>query len=196
MKNKQKIRVGIFGGSFNPCTKSHVEVAETVLSYDLVDQVWFMPCFSHNLGKISTDSFHRIEMIYRSIKHKDNMLVCLHEIQKKSDGKFYNTIRSLMESYKHINFYVIIGMDCAIEIDKWYKWEDLLKTVPFIVFQREGYNDEELKWDPSTVVFKKHKKDYSSTQAREAIANNDNDLQQKIMYKNVIKYIKQNGLYR
>lgn len=190
----KKKRIGIFGGSFNPCTKGHVKVAETVLSFDLVDQVWFMPCFSHNLGKIPADAYHRIEMIHRSIKNKDSMLVCLHEIQKKSDGKFYNTMKSLIESYKHVNFYAIIGMDCANEIEKWYKWKELLKIVPFIVVQRKGYITKPLKW-PSTVMFKNSEKDYSSTQARDAIINNDNDLQQKIMYKDVIKYIKQNRLY-
>jgi len=206
MKNKQiRKRVGILGGSFNPVTKGHINIAEMVLKHNLVDQIWLLPCFKHNLGKVSISSIHRVEMLYSSIKRKKNIDICLYEIENEADGKLYETMFDLSAIYSDIDYSIIIGMDVAFEINKWYNWKKLIETYPFIVINRKGYdyeyandNDDNLAWfeyKPHIVIKDKTKNDYSSTLARKAIVNNDNNLQEKLMSRSVINYIKRNKLY-
>ena len=197
------MRIGILGGSFNPCTKGHIKVADMVLKQGFVDQVWLMPNFVHNLGKLSADALHRVEMLHRSIKGKKNLVVCLHEVNKETDGKLYNTMSELIDTYPHIIFSCIIGMDCALEINNWYNWKNLIEEYPFIVVNRQGYDWESNKdnpmWfecEPHIIIKDKTKHEYSSTLARKAIKNKDNNLQERLMYRSVIDYIKINELYQ
>jgi nicotinic acid mononucleotide adenylyltransferase len=95
-------------------------------------------------------------------------------------------------------------MDCAIEMERWYQWDKLIKLVPFIIVHRKNYNCDYVTtgsrcfwfWNPPHVVWDfEFDKDYSSTKARLAIYNNDIEMQHELMHENVIEYIKENKLY-
>ena len=195
-----KTKVGILGGSFNPVHKGHIRIAELVLKHKLVSKVWLLPCFGHYFNKLLTTPEHRLSMLYKSIKGKKNIEVCAYEIENESDGKMYHTILDLQADYPNIEFYIIIGMDNAINIVDWYNYSELInKVVPFIVIQRVGYYCfEDHYWfnkSPHILLKDKMTTEYSSTLAREAIKNKDNNVQEKLMDRSVIDYIKRNGLY-
>ena len=196
-------RVALFGGSFNPITKGHIKVANAVLKKYSFDCFWFMPCYNHNLGKSLECQIHRMEMIEKAIKSSRNkkmMEVCRYEIVKQSEGKTYNTLTELTEQLKFINFTYVIGMDCAIDIKKWYKWRKLINEFNFIVVERKGYECEDInRWfdhKPHKVLRIDCGSNYSSTEARKAILTDDKELMEKLMYKNVVDYINTQGLYK
>ena len=198
MKKHNRNRIAIFGGSFNPCTKGHIKVAQMILNKNEVDKVWFMPCFNHNFGKLTANPLDRIEMLYRAIKGKKNMEVCLYEVLTESDGKLFNTMEHLIAVNPNTEFKVIIGMDCATQINHWYNWEKLIELVPFIIVAREGYDidgDRLFCHVPHIVIQDKTKYEYSSTLARKSIEKKDRVAQNNLMYRGVINYIEQNGLY-
>lgn len=199
-KHKTSPKVGIFGGSFNPPHKGHIKICDHIIKQKLVDQIWLMPCFNHNMGKLAADPLHRIEMLHRCIKGKKSLSVSMHEILHESDGKMFNTMTELVHTFPHIDFSIIVGMDCAIDVHKhWYKGTELTDMFRFIIVNRYDFNypDSEHWFNHRDHLVTKinFNTEYSSTLARKSIINNDNELQEKLMIRPVINYIKVNNLY-
>ncbi|MEM4260865.1 MAG: nicotinate (nicotinamide) nucleotide adenylyltransferase [Candidatus Woesearchaeota archaeon] len=201
----KKSKVGIFGLSANPPHKGHIKIAERLLQENIIDKIWFMPCYNHYLNKELVDSIHRIEMLHLAIDnsaYKKQMDVCLYEIVTKSEGKLYNSMNKLIEMNTNTDFNCIIGLDCANNINKWYRWEDLIKLIPFLIIDREGYkldNNNPFYCNPPHAFIYCYKEEnqeiYSSTNARKAIKEDNKDLKEKLLYSNVINYIDEKGLY-
>jgi len=206
--------VAIFGGSFNPPTIGHIKVAEAVIDqmripikdtndYSRIHQVIFIPCDKHAFDKELVRGRLRHNMLDIGIwksKYGSKFDVSDIEIDTRTEGKTFNTLMGFKERNSQSKFYCVIGMDCALEIEKWYNWKELINTFPFIVAPRKGYKPDPIyNWfdNPPHIVLKMEDVDvdYSSTEAREAIKKHDEELMRKYLYEDIIKYIESEGLY-
>jgi len=169
------MRIGLFGGSFNPIHNRHVDIVKHVLEENLVDEIWLIPCKDHAFDKKFEDIKHRLNMIKLSIKNLDN--VKINDIELKLKGKSYtiNTVRLLKKKHPGYEFFFIAGSDILNEIKRWHKYGELEKEIDFIIIKRD--NDS-----------------ISSTEIREKIKNN-NTLK-GLVPEEVAKYIKGNNLYK
>ena len=133
------MKIGILGGAFNPPTKGHTLLVREVLASGLVDEVWFMPTFNHIDGKKTIPFRDRIKMCRIAI---DNMKLAqgvkVSSFEKIFPGEqsTWGIFSKLKETYAHHEFFMIIGMDRALNINEWYNWEELIETIPFIVVDR------------------------------------------------------------
>ena len=57
------MRVGLFGGSFNPIHNGHLNIIKNILERDVVDEIWVIPCAEHAFNKDLIDAEHRVKMI-------------------------------------------------------------------------------------------------------------------------------------
>lgn len=125
------MRVGLFGGSFNPAHAGHVHASEIALKYLGLDAVWWLvspgnPLKSKsNLPDVST----RIEHC-RALVRNPRIVVSDIESQMGTRRSF-DTVTSLQSYFPHTDFIWVAGTDIAYEFHKWYKWQNLLKTIPF-----------------------------------------------------------------
>jgi len=140
-----KTRVGIFGGSFDPPTNAHLQVGEQLVDKKIVDEVWYMPALSTSHGKQLVDFQDRVDMLYELISNSDyfnELHVCLYEKQCDSNGRTLDTMTQFIQYYSQSSidyeFYFIIGMDNALNIHKFYRWNDLINLMPFIVLDRKN----------------------------------------------------------
>lgn len=135
-------QISIFGGSFNPITKGHVEIAKTVLDQTEIDCVWITPCYGHTQKNLLADSNHRLEMCKLATQGINNVVVFDFEIENKLSSGTYDFITKLTEdnelSYER-DFSYIIGMDNVKIFDTWIKHEELKKIVKFITVPRPGF---------------------------------------------------------
>ena len=67
----RKIRVGVYGGSFNPVLRSHVMVAKEVAESRLVDEIWMVPCGRREDKQFEVDSETRLKLIRLSLAQYD-----------------------------------------------------------------------------------------------------------------------------
>lgn len=195
------INIGLFGGSFNPITNSHLNLSKKILNSNInLQEIWFMPCYSSN-KKFLIDSCHRINMIKIAIKNIDNLKIFDFEIINELPCNTLNTIKLLnkTEFIKKYKFYFIIGLDVANNLIKWENYKQLINIIDFIVIPRKGYkikNDWFLK---NNHLFLKDIiiEEISSSLFRELYLNNkyDKNNLEKIINKNVLKYILNNDLY-
>ena len=143
--------VVIFGGSFDPITKGHIEVAETVLKTlsNEIDEVCFMPCCGH-LEKSHTRKqvpvANRIEMISKAIEHNPKLKVSTLEADLRTQGRTKCLISAMeaLPDYSDKRVYHLIGMDVAKSLPSW--GDDLESRATFIVVNRGGQKLEGDEW--------------------------------------------------
>ena len=133
--------MGLLGGAFDPIHLGHIQIAKNVLAKGLVDEVWLLPCFQHMFGKNMTEPAHRLEMCRLACTDYKHIKASSYEIDNKFDGKAIDFVNNFLKksfSSDKYSFWFIIGMDNALKIDKWYKSEELRKSIGFIVLPRVG----------------------------------------------------------
>jgi nicotinate-nucleotide adenylyltransferase len=187
-----KMKVGIFGGSFNPIHNDHVDMMKYLAKHKIVDEVWIMPCKSHPLNKKVEDESYRVDMINLAIAGLERVQFCDIELTKQGTSYTYQTLRELRKLYP-FDFSLIVGLDIINQLPQWYGYDILKKEAKFIVFHRGGYD----KIDGGVNIennFYFNGKDISSTAIRQRVKNKESI--EDLVPKAVEQYIIQNQLYR
>ena len=88
------MRVGLFGGSFDPIHLGHLLLAETCREAAALDEVWFVPAAvsPHKLGRVATEGRHRLQMLNLAVGGYPPYVTCDWELQR--GGRRY-TVESL-----------------------------------------------------------------------------------------------------
>jgi nicotinate-nucleotide adenylyltransferase len=151
------MRIGVFGGSFDPPHKTHLNIVQDVLLQDLVDHVIVIPSYIREDKTNVICPEHRLNMCKLCFGHIRDVIVSSLEIDNKLNGKSLATfefilkderINSFVESRDKNQYYNIVVADCIKNIKTWWNWEKLIETIPFIVYQRPTYsflNEEEIE---------------------------------------------------
>ena len=123
------MRLGIFGGTFDPIHNGHLIVAERVGTEMRLDQVIFIPAGQpwFKEGQTVTDAKHRLEMTRLAVA--DNPHFAVSDVEVRRDGPTY-TVDTLTELRGEvgdgIQFYFILGIDALNELHRWRKPCDVL----------------------------------------------------------------------
>ncbi|MBQ9246333.1 nicotinate (nicotinamide) nucleotide adenylyltransferase [bacterium] len=194
----------VYQGSFNPIHNAHIEVAKYVHEKLNFEKIIFIPAFKppHKDLKYfdSENAMHRLNMVQLAVEEYPYMDVSAIEYMRNEPSYTYNTIKQIYEIVKpseKINF--IIGTDAFIQIETWYKAQELKKLITFILFKRENNFDEtpflKLKEKGyNYILMKKPFLDISATEIRERLKQNK-EIYDIVPIK-VAKYIKQNNVYK
>jgi nicotinate-nucleotide adenylyltransferase len=134
------MRIGIYGGAFDPVTLGHKTVLEVIQNCGLVDQVWVAPCLSHPFDKKMAPFDDRVAMCKFGLKIDDKATFLLTSVQHHINSeKTYDVLKYLGNENPSNQYFVIIGCDQAREIHRWYKWEELTDHYKFIIVKRWGH---------------------------------------------------------
>lgn len=184
------MKVGLFGGSFNPIHNSHMKIVNDTLESKIVEEVWIIPCGQHAFGKNLLDSGHRVKMIEYAIKGRDD--VKINRVELESEGVNYtiDSVQKLKRQFDH-NFYLIVGADALLDLPKWKNGKKLMGMVDFLVFERGNYAvRDEIR---NRVIYRESFFGTSSTEIRERIVRGESI--SGLVPIGVEKYIIKEGLY-
>jgi len=188
------MRIGIFGGSFNPPHKMHKNIALELIKKDYVDKVIYVPTGNKYHKKDLIDAKYRIEMLKIMTNNKKNLLVSDYEI-KNVLTYTYQTLDYLKSIYPDDEIYFICGSDNLKEITTWKHYKYIIKNYKILVIKR---NNEDIKTitknlhTSNITITKISSKNVSSTTIRKDLSNqlpNDN------LDTNIMEYIKRKKLY-
>ena len=183
-------RIALFGGSFDPIHKGHIEIAKTAISRLCLDEVILIPSgVSPHKEGLSASNDDRYNMVCLATEGIDKLSVSDFEIKKATKCYSFETVEEFKKRYPEDELYFIIGDDQYEKFTSWYKWEELLSMCRFVVFARYG---REIK--PPFVEMKIPPIEISSTCIREKIRNGE-DVSGAVCEK-VFSYINEKGLYR
>lgn len=192
------MKIGIFGGTFNPIHFGHIFIAEYMADYMNLDKVIFIPSGIPPHKENFVDKSHRAKMVELSIEGNDKFEMSDYEISKVGKSYTFDTVTYFMENNQECEFYYIIGQDAILLLDKWYKYKALMKIVKFLVVTRgqdvksqieEKYgNSEHITFIDTPSI------EISSTQIRRRVKENRSV---KYFVKDEVnKYIEDNSLYK
>lgn len=175
--NILKMRIGLFGGCFDPITIGHINICNEILQSGKVDKIWLLISYGSMYGKKLQDSNIRIKMCQAAIGDDDRIEVCTFEIDEQIIDESVIIIEKFLEKYPNDEFYYIIGMDNANKIHTWDNWEKLTNMINFMVVHRPGYTeDESVMWykqEPHIFLPNIKGIEISSTFIREKIRNGE-----------------------
>jgi nicotinate-nucleotide adenylyltransferase len=135
------MRIGVFGGSFNPVHYGHLILAEHAAEAAGLDKVILIPAYESPFksGAGGEISRHLLQMTRIAAEGNDRFEVSSMEVDKKTVSYTVDTMRDLSEGYSpedHFSF--IMGADSFVSLEKWKGVEELLCRYSFLVGSRPG----------------------------------------------------------
>lgn len=190
------MKIGLFGGTFNPVHTGHVKLVENFKEKLGLDKVLVIPTAQppHKEAKELVSAEDRINMC----KMAFGSLAEVSDIEISRGGKSYTvlTLEELKKIYKDDELYFLVGSDMLLSFKRWYRWEDILSMCTLCATDRN--NEESCKeTDPDffeKIIFCDFEKTVvSSSEVREKFERKE-DVAHLIPEK-VLNYIKEKGLY-
>ena len=198
-KMVMSMRIGIFGGSFNPIHKMHYDICRYLINQHYVDKIIIVPTgseykYKDNLVK-DTDRYNMIKLV---CDKDDRLEVSDYEFK---DHVVYtiDTLEHFKDLYKEDEIYFICGADNLSYMDKWMRGIELLSVYNKLVINRRMNNIDEIlekfkEYKDKITVVPMEMNDISSTEIRNKISRGEDV--SLYLDEDVIKYIKDNNLYK
>jgi nicotinate-nucleotide adenylyltransferase len=182
------MRTAIFGGTFDPIHRAHLVVAREAADAFELDQVLFIPAANPPHKEAGTAYEHRYRMVELACAEDPRFMPSrLEEGRQKSYSIF--TIERVKAMGGEVFF--LVGADAFAEIQTWYRWQDVVREVEFIVVTRPGHNYAS---PPGARVRRLETValPVSSSEIRQELAQGKNPAE---LPDAVVAYIRANGLY-
>ena len=169
------MRIGIFGGSFNPVHNGHIALASKIRELAKLDEVWLVVS-PHNPLK-AADSLmpdeDRLNMVRLAVEGKDGLVACDYEFRLPQPSYMLHTLQCLRRDYPEDSFSLVIGADNWACFDKWYGYRDIISAFPIFIYPRKG-TEIEVSLLPSTVkLLDTGLYNISSTEIRQKLIKNE-----------------------
>ena len=195
---QKNIKLGVFGGSFDPPHKAHLELVRSVVVELALDHVLVTvandPWQKSALRKI-TDGSHRLELTRLLFRDYSHATVTDIEFELGGESNTAGTLRALRSMYQRAEFFLLLGYDSAIGIETWRDPDSILAQSKVVVVERPGFTNMKL---PSILSSAIHLQginlDISSESIRSRLENEENI--SCVIPDDIRNYIAEHGLYR
>ena len=141
-KGKERPRIGLLGGTFNPVHEGHLRAAEEVrLSFGL-SQVLLIPSYipPHKLTTDMASPEDRFAMVELAVRSHPQLVASALEIEAPEKSYSVITLNKLKAVYADAWIFFILGVDAFLEIETWKSYREVLEQCRFIVISRPGFD--------------------------------------------------------
>ncbi len=138
---RDSLRLGLFGGSFNPIHAGHLAIARQTRAGLGLDQILFLPTGNppHKPDGSLAPAHHRLEMVRLAIGSDPTFAVSDVEIRRRGKSYTIDTIRLLQREYgPKAQLFFLIGLDAFLDIQSWREPATLLHSCSFVIISRPG----------------------------------------------------------
>ena len=183
------MRIGIYGGTFDPVHHGHLILARQALEEFKLDRLVFVPTAEspfkiHNHTAPATD---RLAMLQLAIRGEDRFEVDPLEIERGGVSYSIDTVKMFRSRDPEAELFFLVGEDNAYRLTDWHRFEELKKMVGFVVLSRS----EDFQSPEYPVV--QRRIEISSTEIRNRVANGESITY--LVPESVKRYIEQHQLY-
>lgn len=197
------MKIGFFGGTFNPPHNGHINLARQWSGRLSLDKFLIIPTgMPPHKANSDVPGEVRLEMCRLAAKDSSGLLE-VSDFEVRRGGKSYSviTLSALHEFYRDSNIYMIMGADMFVTLEKWYAFDRLKNLATFCTMPRDGVSAEELnrycvhlaEMGCMGIVADEPEVDISSSEIRDMVKNSKSI--SGLVPPSVERYIYDNGLY-
>jgi nicotinate-nucleotide adenylyltransferase len=163
----------LFFGSFNPIHIGHLCVAEYLVEFGGMDEVWFIVSPLNPLKDKATllSDYARYEMVQEAIGKDTRFRVSDIEFHLSRPSYTIDTLTHLTEKYPGRKFILTGGTDLLVSFHKWKNYEQILQHYKLLLYPRHGSDDHPLTKHPSVTFIDAPRMEISASFIRGAIKN-------------------------
>lgn len=135
---RSKRQVGLYFGTFNPIHVGHVIIANHLVEYSDLDEVWFIvtPMSPHKTQDSILDNMDRFDMVKLAIEDYDKLYASDIEFHLPTPNYTVTTLAYLEERYPNTHFSLIMGEDNLKSLHRWYNFEAIISNYSILVYPR------------------------------------------------------------
>ncbi len=190
------MRIGVYGGTFDPIHRAHLDIAQAALEQARLDRVLFVvaghpPHKAHGTQASPED---RYAMTVAALEGHASMEPCRIELDRPGPSYTIDTLKTLSERYPGAEFFLIIGMDMAADFPKWRSTAEILERARLLVIPRPGPHAIPETLRPHCTVLEFSPVETSSTDVRERVQTGAS--LDDILPPAVVRIIAERRLYR
>lgn len=184
------MKIGLYGGAFNPVHNGHMAVAKTAVRYMALDKLIFIPSGNAPHKKESGISrTDRLNMLKIAIDGNEKMQISDYEILRSDVSYSADTAEYFKSIYQNDELFFLIGDDSYNALYTWHEPQRIMRCAKLLVFPREG--GEVL---PPAIKIPMERVLLSSSNIRERIRMGKDCT--NVLPKGVFDYIIKNNLYK
>ena len=156
MLTLKKKGVGIFGGSFDPPHKAHLEICKISLNKIGLKKIYWVITKKNPLKKSPFFSLQKRILESKKILKKNKKIKVLYLDGKIKSNRTINIINYFKKVKKQKDLYLILGSDNLSTFHKWTSWKKIVKMTTLVVFSRKGYSKKNKKSVVAKLLNKKN----------------------------------------
>ena len=180
-------KVLLFGGSFDPPHRAHVDIPHEAMKHLGFDEVLYVPAYQSPLkDHVHTPAKHRLAMLKIALRDKPWASISTIELGRKGTSFTIDTIESLQNEDTQLR--LLIGADQWEQFPKWKRYEDIIAIADPVIMPRDGFINE----DPRVVPIEELPA--SSSSIRQFISRGDPI--NPYVTTEVAQYIAEHNLYQ
>lgn len=140
------VRVGVYGGSFDPVHFGHVLPVEETRARLGLDRILYVPAYHppHKLDSPSAPAHHRFAMLALALEPHPNLLLSDFEVARGGTTYTIETLRHLRAQDGDTEILLVLGSDSLAQIETWRSFRELLAEFRLAVVARAGFGREAL----------------------------------------------------
>lgn len=170
---KKNKKIGLYFGTYNPIHVGHLTIANYMVEYTDLDEIWMVvtPHNPHKKKSSLLDNHHRIVMVDIALENYPKIKSSKIEFDLPQPNYTVNTLAVLEEKYPEANFCLIMGEDNLKSFHKWKNYEVILDRYQMYVYPRISEGAVETQFDNHPKITKVNAPimELSSTFIRKAI---------------------------
>jgi nicotinate-nucleotide adenylyltransferase len=137
-ETRARMRLGVYGGSFNPVHVAHVLLAAYALSVGRFDRVLVVPVFAHAFDKTLAPFEQRVRMCELAFAPLSGVEISRVEAELPTPSRTLFTLEALSKRYPGAELNLLVGTDVLSEASKWHAFDAVVRLAPLFVVGRAG----------------------------------------------------------
>ena len=196
------MRIGLFGGSFNPPHRGHLHLAESVHEALGLNEVWLIPSkiSPHRSMAAYAPERDRFEMCRLAAEEYPWLRAEDYELRQEQVSYTFYTVEHFTEERPEDEFFLLMGSDMLLSFTTWHRWQEILQRVTLAgIAREEGEYErleaaaEELRQYGRIEIVHVDSFTVSSTKIRELVKNSQDC--SCYLPKKIVQYIRMQNLY-
>ena len=197
----QPLRIGIFGGAFDPPHTAHRALVRAALDHLALDRLLIIPTGqAWHKARPLTAAHHRLAMACLCFSDLPQVQVDPLEIERVGPSYTIDTLRALKAKWPEAELFLLMGEDQARALDQWHDWQQIPQFATICVAEREDSTRSGSQFEPAKSLGKRFLRlpvapmAVSATEIRARLGAHQNV--DPLVFESVARYIEHHHLYQ